>query len=308
MTPEEKLSSAAVTGIDLGGFGSAEVLRLDALTIDPDYQRDVRHDLVNKIGREYDIVKAGPILVSERADGSLRVVDGQHRMLGAIQAGEEEIFANVIRGLSQRKEAELRLARNDRRSDTIYEKFRTRLVMGDEKAHAIVEVCRQQGARINLTPNTSSGINGIASLELLYDIDGTGVTLGRTLRCVGEAFADEDGKPRFTGDTASTSMMKAVTWFLAQHVDAGEVPWTPFVERLGAAGHADLKRKSVSHRAINGGAAWLNHYRGMVELWNFGRREDNKLRAKTIGSITQLGDRGVPGYAWSHHRDRSSSG
>jgi hypothetical protein len=123
------VSGQAVSGDDFGGYGTAEVLPVDQLNIDPDYQRDVRHDLVNKIGREYDLVKAGPILVNERSDKTLWVVDGQHRLLGAIQFGEQEVFANVTHGLTQEQEAALRLARNDRRSDSIYEKFRTRLVM-----------------------------------------------------------------------------------------------------------------------------------------------------------------------------------
>jgi hypothetical protein len=60
------LSDTAITGIGLDALGSAEVLPITLINIDPDYQRDIRHELVNKIGREYDIVKAGPILVSAR--------------------------------------------------------------------------------------------------------------------------------------------------------------------------------------------------------------------------------------------------
>ena len=102
--------------IDLGDWGSAEVLQIADIQIDPDYQRDLRHDLIDKIAREYDVVKAGPILVSKRADGSLWNVDGQHRMIGAERAGETEVFANVVHGLTQEQEAALRLARNDRRA------------------------------------------------------------------------------------------------------------------------------------------------------------------------------------------------
>jgi hypothetical protein len=300
------LTSAAVTGIDLGGFGSAEVLEIDLIQIDPDYQRDLRHDLINKIGREYDIVKAGPILVSERADGTLMCVDGQHRMLGAKQAGETEVFANVVHGLTQEQEAELRLARNDRRPDTIYEKFRTRLVMGDKKAHRIVELVRQQGSEVNLSPSTSTGINGIATLELLYDIDGTGVWLTRAMRCIREAFATEDRS--LSPDEFSASMLKAVTWFLAQHVDSREVPYEKFVERLGVHDVHDIRRKAVSHKAAMGGSQWLNYYRALVELWNFKRREEHMLRWKTIGSMTTLGASGARTDGWNSTRDKAASG
>jgi hypothetical protein len=306
MTPTASgLTSGAVKGIDLDDFGSAEVLEIERIQIDPDYQRDLRHDLINKIAREYDVVKAGPILVSERADGTLMCVDGQHRMLGAKQAGETEVFANVVHGLTQEQEAELRLARNDRRPDTIYEKFRTRLVMGDVKAHRIVEVVRQQGTDVNLAPSTSSGINGVATLELLYDIDGNGAWLGRTIRTIREAFGEDEMNP----ETLSTSMLKAVTWFLAQHVDSHEVSHLDFVERLGTHDAHDIRRKAVSHKAANGGSMWLNYYRSLVELWNFRRQEKNMIRWKTIGSITTLGSKGSSEGArvgWSAYADRSS--
>jgi hypothetical protein len=292
VTPSRRkngLSDAAITGVNLDALGSAEVLAIEILNVDPDYQRDVRHDLVNKIAREYDIVKAGPILVSVREDGTFWVIDGQHRMLGADQAGETEIFAHVVHGLNQAEEADLRLARNDRRSDSIYEKFRTRLVMGDEKAHAMVELCNQQGVEINTAgSNGRHGINSIGTIEMLYDIDGKGVWLARVLRCIREAF---DNEPEPLNPTnCSTSMLKSIAWFLAQHVDSRQVAYRDFTNLLGRAGVDDLRRKAVSHKAANGGALWVNFYRAIVQAWNVGRSESKKLRWKTVGSLVQLGD------------------
>lgn len=285
-----QLTSAATAGVDLGGFGSAEILAIDAIQIDPDYQRDLRHDLINKIAADYDIVKAGPILISARPDGTLWCVDGQHRMLGAKQAGETEVFANVVHGLSQEQEAALRLARNDRRPDTIYEKFRTRLVMNDPVAHRIVEVVRQHGAEVNLSPSMSGhGVNAIQTLEALFEIPpGNGVWLGRVLRVISRAFGSEDDSGT-NPETCSASMLKAVTWFLSQHVDSGEVREADFIERLGSLGPEDVRRKAVSHKAAQGGAMWLNFYRALVEQWNYRRREENMIRWKTVGSFKTLG-------------------
>jgi hypothetical protein len=293
------VTDAAVTGLNLGDLGSAEVVRIDAIQIDPDYQRDLRHDLVAKIASEYDIVKAGAILVGDREDESgLWAIDGQHRMIGAQQAGETEIFAHVVHGTTKEYEAELRLARNDRRSDSFFEKFRTRLVMGDEKAHAMVEVVRQNGTHINTSPSSYHGINSIATLELLYDIDEKGVWLGRVLRLIREAWGE--GTDEDTGevagmnpDTCSTSMLKAACWFIGQHIDSKEVSWTEFVERLQTFDVQDIRRKAVSHKAANGGALWINYYRALVELWNFRRQDKRKITWKTIGSINQLGAAGT---------------
>ncbi len=269
---------------------NAELVLIEDVNVDLDYQRTLRHDLVNKIAGAYDIVKAGAILVSQRDDGTLWCVDGQHRMVGAQQAGETHVFAEVIRGRTKQQEADIRLARNDRKSDTIAEKFQTRLVMGDLVAEAINEIVHQNGSQVNLSPNTYSGINAIACLETLYLVDGKGVVLARTLRFLREAF----GEDRMDAKTCSNSMLKSIAWFIDRHVDSHEVPWSEAVTRVAAADVEDLRRKAVSHKAANGGSLWLNHYRALVEVWNYRRQDAKKIQWKTRGSLRVLGEHGSP--------------
>lgn len=279
------LSPAASKGLDLDSMGTAEVIAIAAINIDEDYQRDLRHTFVNQIARNYDIVKAGPILVNERVDGSLWCVDGQHRMMGADQAGEEEIFAHVTHGLTKQEEAELRLARNDRKSDNVYEKFRTRLVMGDVKAHSMVELARQHGTQLNLSVNAHKGVNALVTAELLYDAGGgNGVWLGRVLRFLNETFDSNLG-----GQNVSANMLKAVAWFIDRHAAQGEARLKELRERVARLGMEDLDRKARAHKAINGGSDWVNYYRTLVETYNSGRSDKNKLEAKTTGGISELG-------------------
>lgn len=303
------LTVAAVTGLNLGDLGTAEVLEIAQINVDPDYQRDLRHDLINKIARNYDIVKAGPILVSERDDGSLWAVDGQHRMGGAEQSGETEIFAHVVHGLSQADEAELRLARNDRKSDTAQEKFRSRLTMGDPVAHAITKVVEEAGTHINTTtPNSHSGINAIATLEQLYQLDYSGRWLKRVLDLIGDAFqtVDDHGeiKREMNGETCSTSMLKSVCWFLGQHVDTKECTRVDYLARLETMGYDDIKRKAITHQAALGGSLWVNFYRGMVEAYNWRRTDAKKLGWKTVGGLSVLGDQGSRKADWNAARDK----
>lgn len=279
------LTDLAVKGINLDDAGSAEVLPIDKINVDPDYQRELRHDLVERIRSQWDIVKAGPILVSQRKNGSLWCVDGQHRMTGAKLAGEEEIFAHVVHGLTKKQEAELRYARNERRADSMFEKFRTRLVMGDEKAHRMVEIAHQHGTAINTSTNMHSGINAINAVETLYDLD-----YGATLSKVFKALTDAYGPDQLFGRTTSVAMLKSVAWFLDRHVDRKEANYKEFTSRLGAVGIDDIDRKARSHKAALGGSLWINYYRAMVELWNFRRQESKKLDWKVSGSITSLGD------------------
>lgn len=278
------LTDVAVKGIDLADAGSAEVLPIDKINVDPDYQRELRHELVERIRSEWDIVKAGPILVSQRKNGSLWCVDGQHRMTGAKLAGEEEIFAHVVHGLTKRQEAELRYARNERRADSMFEKFRTRLVMGDQKAERMVEICHQFGTSINTATNMHTGINAINAVETLYDLD-YGVTLAKVFKALSDAY----GPDSLSGRTVSVAMLKSVAWFLDRHVERKEANYKEYTSRLGAVGIDDIDRKARSHKAALGGSLWINYYRAMVELWNFRRQESKKLDWKISGSITSLG-------------------
>jgi hypothetical protein len=285
---QQGITSQAIKGMDLNAAGSAEVLRIADIQIDPDYQRSLRHDLVEKIRKEWDIVKAGPILVSQRDDGTLWCVDGQHRMIGAQLAGETEIFAHVVHGLNKEQEAGLRLARNDRRSDNMFEKFRTRLVMGDPKAHSIVGICHQFNLQINEVANAYSGINAIAALEILYDVD-HGTTLTKVLKALSEAY----GPDELFGRTIGSSMMKAVAWFLDRHVAHHEVKYSEFIARLKSTDVDDIDRKARSSKAALGGALWINYYRAIVEIWNFRRSDNHKLTWKTQGGMSTLGDYGM---------------
>lgn len=284
-TKPKGLTEAAKIGKSFDDFGSAEILDIAQLNVDTAYQRALRHNLVNQIGKEYDIVKAGPILVSERKDKSLWVVDGQHRMAGALQAGEDAIFAHVIHGLTKEQEADLRLARNNRMSDSVYEKFRTRLVMGDFVAHRMQELVRQQGTEINLEPNAHTGINAIGTAEEIYNVD-DGVSLVRVLKFLNEAFNDEQGM-------YAAAMMKGLAWFIEMHIAVkNEATHAEAVKRFSAAGVDDIRRKAISHKAANGGSLWVNYYRAMVEIYNFRRQENKKLRWKISGSSKLLGDDG----------------
>lgn len=284
----------AVKGLNLDDAGSAEVLRIDDINIDPAYQRNLRHDLIERIRSDYDIVKAGPILVSKRKDGTLWCVDGQHRMTGAKLAGEEEVFAHVVHNLTQEEEAALRLARNERRSDNTFEKFRTRLVMGDKKAHAIVGICHQFKTQVNESTNVHQGINALAALEILYDID-NGATLTKVLKCLQDIYGEDE----LYGRNVGSSMLKGIAWFLARHVDNKEVKYNDFVERMSSVDSDDIDRKARTHKAALGGAVWINYYRAMVELWNFRRSDANKIAWKTQGGIATLGDTGKGTLGWS---------
>lgn len=86
------------------------------LNIDTSYQalapRNPR--LIREIGRRFDLTVFGRLRVVRRADGSLYVVDGRHRLEGAKMAGRMLLPCDIYNVHSRQREIEIFLACNTR--------------------------------------------------------------------------------------------------------------------------------------------------------------------------------------------------
>src|SRR5688500_4417291 len=96
------LAEQARQGTDL-----MEVVDLRKIKIDKDYQRDLNISRVYEISAAWDMGAAGTVIVSRRKGGELYLIDGQHRVAAAQQAGETEILSLVYSGLTPAQEADL---------------------------------------------------------------------------------------------------------------------------------------------------------------------------------------------------------
>lgn len=266
-----------------GAAGDFEVLTIDDLKIDHAYQRDLNVDLVQKIARDWDIAAAGPLVVSRRADGSLFIVNGQHRAAAAKTAGEEEVIAQVVDMTevpldeARKLEAELRLKGNSRRSDKVQERFRAQLAAGYRESLAIVEIADTFGTRINPWPDGRHGINCVSTVEALYRKD-RGGHLVRVFEFVQEAFGQVDGP------TSTSTILAGVSWLLERH-DHG-MDRKRMVERLGVEGTDQLMRAAMAHRAALHGSTWMNFYRAMIGAYN-----ERLPEAKRLPWITSAASR-----------------
>jgi hypothetical protein len=259
--------------------GNIEVLRLDDINIDKLYQRDLNNDRIQRISDNWDMKAAGAILVSRRENGSLWVVDGGHRMGAAMMAGETEILAQVLVGLTPKEEAEYRLRANYRRPDTPQERFRAQLVAEHAETVEINGIVERHGAKVNFSPNSNAGINAVATLEEIFRRDHTGVLLARTLEFVTDTFG------QVSGPTAVTPLLKGVAFMLDRH--GPELNRGRMIEKLKLEGVTGVKRKAKNHQVINGGSLWLNVYRACVEVYNERLGDAAKLEARTSGWTKQ---------------------
>jgi hypothetical protein len=272
---KSKVHSEAIRSGEAGDF---VVLRIDDLKVDHAYQRDLDVNLVQKIARSFDIAAAGPIVVSLRSDGSYFIVNGQHRAAGAKTAGEEEIIAQVVdySGVpldeARRKEAELRLKGNDRRSDKALERFRAQIAASHRESLHIVEICDQFGTRINPWADPRHGVTAISTVERLYRKDNGG-HLVQVFKFIQEAYG------RVDGPSAASTILSGVSWLLERHDN--EMNRGRMAQRLGIEGLDSLNRQARAHKAAMGGSLWMNTYRAMIGIYNERLKEDRRLAWRT---------------------------
>lgn len=258
-----------------GGAGEIAVVRIDELHVDHLYQRDLIADRVEGIARAYDIVVAGTIVVSRRANGELWIVDGQHRTAAAKLAGEEEMLAQIIDGMTAEQEALKRIQGNYKAPDRAYEIFRARVFAGDVVANGLQALLAEFDSKINYVPDSQQGANAVAAYEGIYRVD-DGKTLRATLSVIQQAFGTA------YGPNASGTMVKGVAWFIARH--GGEADFARLTDRMRTEGLGSITRKSASQKVVMGGSQWINHYRSLVEIYNERLADANKLEWRTTRS------------------------
>ena len=279
------MSAIATHGLTANGRvkRTEGVVKIADLGIDMRYQRELKQSLVDRILADYDIVAADLITVSRRADGTLWIVNGQHRTAAAKLAGETEMLALIYDGLTLEEEADLRLKSNNRRADTPQERFYGQLTKGDEESLAIQQLLAAVGSRVNRSPNQSSGVNCVSTLEYIYRKD-AGLTLRSTLRLLFDAFGP------IQGEIAQESVIHGTAWFIKQH--GAEVSRADVVKRMRHEGVQRLLTQARTHQQVARGALWLNFYRALVEMWNYKRGEKNRIEPRT----TRWGDDDVHGF------------
>lgn len=270
----ERASEAALPA----GFhadSTIENVSLDTLNVDRTYQREVSMTMVEQIRSNWDEVASELILVSKRSDGTLWIVNGQHRVAAASLLGQEKVWARVVVGLNAEQEAALRLKTNVRLSDRPLERFRAQLKAGDPESVAIVKILDRVGTSMNEVPTADEGINAVAAIEGIYRID-EGSVLLETLEFLKQTFGQVGGK------FATATLMRATAWFILKH--RHEANMDRLQSQMKGMGPAALDRHARTVAATMSGPLWLNLYRSFVELYNDGLGEKSRLEWRTKGS------------------------
>lgn len=140
----------------------------------PNYQRHLRANRVRKMAQKFDPRLYGVVLVTMRS-GKPSVIDGQHRIAAAIQAGhgDDALPALVIPTSTYREEAEL-FVRANLRETTVPaatgEVFHARIEQGDERATMVAKVVEDAGLQLDMHMESDGEgfVRAIATLERIF--------------------------------------------------------------------------------------------------------------------------------------------
>lgn len=141
-------------GPKLGAPLSLENIAIDRLRVDPDYQRATTGDksrrLIIGMVKEWDWSLCLPLLVSRRADGSLWIVDGQHRHAAARERGDIHYLPCAIQPLHDPAvEARVFVGVNSKRQTLSQaDLFNGQLAMGDPDAKGVAALLNLTGWRV----------------------------------------------------------------------------------------------------------------------------------------------------------------
>lgn len=149
---EERVTNSKMTKVDRYNWKMADspgVLRMvdkGDLVVDHTYQRNTNEAKLAAIARAWSWIACGAIVVADR-DGTLFVVDGQHRVFAARKRSDISALPCIIfKTQHQNEEAEGFLRGNrGRKPITSVEAFRALVTVGNKEALVVQELLQQAG-------------------------------------------------------------------------------------------------------------------------------------------------------------------
>lgn len=178
----------------IGHDGEIRWISVRDLHVDPDYQRHSNPERASFIARTLDPEVLGILIGSEREDGSIWLLDGQHRRDGVDMryGSHAQVLVYVMRGLTIQEEASIFWKSNKfRLHPTANDSFRARLLSGEESSVAIKRITEKHGINLCLTPTElgPKDVFAMATLERLY----RNGTLDTVIYVIASAWPDENG-------------------------------------------------------------------------------------------------------------------
>lgn len=238
----------------LGLMPALQYLLPQQLSIDPAYQRSIdsgeSQALIRRIAQHWNWDLCQPLVVSRREDGSLYVIDGQHRLAAARLRGDiAQLPAVVVQYSGAADEAASFVELNrQRRPLTRIDMFKAAVAAGDAEACAILAAIEQAGLSVaphsNHTAWKPGMVANIGGVEQAWRHHGAVVTQA-ALRALAEGFAGQ--VLQYAG-----SLFPGIAAVCARELtDEQSIEpelWSMLVEMIGGASQTDWRQEIARKR------------------------------------------------------------
>lgn len=244
------------------GHGVLRSIHKDSLSVDPSYQRDFKNHKAVEIASKFSWISFGALIVAKRPNGTLWVIDGQHRHAGALKRSDITELPCVVYELEDVvDEAGGFLEINKSRKPlTAMDTHRAFVMKGDEAALRIEALARKYGYTIN--PGTKvNSIRCVGVLRRLYEDDRPSFEAAFTIAaeiCRGRHFDER--------------IIDALAYLYRATDGKIEMqPWRGALAALGFDGIKEAAAKAAAFYARGGPKVWA---RGVAQALNKGRSKN----------------------------------
>lgn len=239
----------------LGHRPSLEFRRLAELEVDPCYQRPTSaaasQALIRRIAMFWDWSLCQPLSVARRSDGSLMVVDGQHRLEAArLRRDIDDLPCVVTAYANPGDEAAAFVALNQQRRPLgQIDLFKAALAAEDSSAVTIARLLTEAGLRLAPHTNYSSWkpgmVSNIAGIQHCFRVHGERTT-ALSLRALAAAYPNE--VLRYAG-----SLFPGIYGTVAQELRIeGRIDQARLAAVIGSRTQAEWKQEIVLEQAAAG--------------------------------------------------------
>jgi hypothetical protein len=213
------------------------------------YARALNENRARYLAENFNANAVGTIYVSLRNDGSLAVLDGQHRIYGAIQNGLTTLDAYVYGDLTIEQEADLYRMFGDYLRQKPVDRFLAALRAKDENALAIAAVLAEYDLKVIATTR-GHGIHAVDAVQNIVNKYGLSM-LRLTLAFLVEAFGNN-------AVALNGSTLKGASMFLDRFTRHPKFNHKRLMARLSRGGYAQYEQRAkavkVAERCDSGSA------------------------------------------------------
>lgn len=259
---------------NIEGAARITTVRLADLRVSAGAQREFSDTWGDYLKRNFNIDLVGMLTVSYR-DGVYWVIDGQHRTHGLIAWAKQTfgddwaewtVHVNCHDNLSEREEARLFLAFNNRRAINAYDKFTVGITADLPIPTDISRIVQTLGLRIDKARKPGS-VSAVAAIEYVYRL-GDAVLLRKTLQTIRDSWS---------GMGFDSDVIRGVALVINRY--EGRLDIDRLIKRLAAvpSGAKGIRQRAHVIKDSHGAKTDVSHAAAITDVYNQGLRGTSSL-------------------------------